>query len=86
MQKSPPRSPHDLKLMYDHAVARAGGVTSEAIDDIVARQNEILERKHDIAIWEVRVLSTSSEDSRLRHPYSAKSRRPERSSPILKNR
>lgn len=52
-QKSPPRSPHDTKLLYEHALQKAVTDTATVTDEIIARQSEILARKHDIAVWQV---------------------------------
>ncbi|KAK9895828.1 hypothetical protein P389DRAFT_210687 [Cystobasidium minutum MCA 4210] len=53
--KSPPRSPHDTKLLYEHALQKAVTDTAIVTDEIIARQSEILARKHDIAVWQRRI-------------------------------
>lgn len=53
LQKSPPRSPYDTKVLYEHALQKAVTETATVTDEIIARQSEILARKHDIAVWQV---------------------------------
>lgn len=53
-KQSPPRSPHDTKVLYENAVQKAVHSTAAVTDEIITRQSEILARKHDIAVWQVR--------------------------------
>lgn len=53
VQRSPPRSPHETKILYEHALQKAVTETASVTDEIISRQSEILARKHDIAVWQV---------------------------------
>lgn len=80
-QKSPPRSPYETKVLYEHALQKAVTETASVTDEIIARQSEILARKHDIAVWQVSLkcdaFASKNTDAGV---CSAKSTPPRRSS------